>query len=558
MSGEDTNEVEKNDPTSSEEKGGETTEGTVTTATAADNNNKEVSTSHRQEEMQQASQKKRTADRQINKDEYDDGAYDEEGSPTEIKHGFKRASDEVLKTRRIVKVRRPGGASASTVPDASATTATTTTNATSSAAAPPAAANTNDNDRKEDVDDAKEGESKPTNPFASTKLVASSFSSDASKPKVFGSGSAFSGFKTAIPASGGGFGTASTTGGFGGFGSNSNNGTGFGTGAAAPAAAAAAAAAPASGSSGFGRTATANSSLFGTNSNSSTGFSSIASQTSNAGSLFQTNGSSGVVFAFGKKSESKGDDCKPGEGDSTDDANDNNSKTGRTTVPAVKLPEHVELTTGEEDEDVVHDGRCKSFHWVPKKDDSTAAAADTETTAKANLSVKPSTEFEAAISTIKNDNKDKADESKERTDGASEEDSESNNNKDEGATKEGGQDASTKTEQTESNSSPEQFRWQELGVGPIKILCSMSDSGKYRIVQRRESTKNGPATKVILNIPLWKESKLEQPAPKFLTVKTLVGDRVESYMLRFKDTSDASHFHHYLSESVAKSKPAFA
>jgi hypothetical protein len=56
---------------------------------------------------------------------------------------------------------------------------------------------------------------------------------------------------------------------------------------------------------------------------------------------------------------------------------------------------------------------------------------------------------------------------------------------------------------------PNTFRWMKLGIGPVKILRSKSNPERLRLVQRRESFKNGPATKVILNVPLWKESSIQ-------------------------------------------------
>jgi len=56
--------------------------------------------------------KKRAADRQITKDDADDDhdAADESTSTNEatLRKPFPRASDQVLRTRRIVRVRRPG------------------------------------------------------------------------------------------------------------------------------------------------------------------------------------------------------------------------------------------------------------------------------------------------------------------------------------------------------------------------------------------------------------------------------------------------------------------
>ena len=53
--------------------------------------------------------KKRGAERQMTKDDYDRG----EGEEQEIKHGFQRASAEVLAKRKIFKVKRPNATTSS-------------------------------------------------------------------------------------------------------------------------------------------------------------------------------------------------------------------------------------------------------------------------------------------------------------------------------------------------------------------------------------------------------------------------------------------------------------
>jgi len=440
-----------------------------------------------------------------------------------LKHGFQRASADVLSKRRILKVKRPAAA---TSEPANTTSSATNGNPFASASLNAASNGSTANE------DSKEKESKPsTNPFASTSLKASSSASDAtSKPKVFGSGASFSGFKTAVSKSGSGFGATGTkTGGFGGFGNSSSSSTsGFGGAPPQPA--------------------------------------EIGFASGGASSLFQAAAAgSGNKFSFGF---AKGSEPKDNTADEKSE-DDTNKGVNDISVPAVKLPEHVELTTGEEDEDVIHEARCKSFHWVPKDQDNdglgTIASASVVVT-KANPSVKPSTEFQAAISSSKGENEEKTEkkngESAGKEDDEKDGDSNSKSAKPEGDKKEDPSSSDKKDSSSKSTlaeaASAEKFRWQELGVGPIKILSSLSKNGKYRMVQRRESTKNGPATKVILNVPLWKESTGERTAPKFLTLKTVVDGKVESYSLRFKDSSDASYFHHYLSEAIPKCKSAFA
>ncbi|KAG7343178.1 NUP50 nucleoporin [Nitzschia inconspicua] len=508
---------------------------------------------------------KRTADRQITKDDYDG---DDDEDVDEIKHGFKRASAEVMATRKIVRVKRPG-----------LSTSTSSSNNTFSA---------NDPNGTTEKDD---GDSKPSNPFASVSLRSSTMNSinssksttvkatptedstsqfkattltasstqkegslvekkegdtekeegtnigndsGTSKPKVFGSLSAFSGFKTA--ASGNGFGSGFT--GFSAFGKSSGNNSLDGGNSTTIFGAATA-------GTGFPKTSPSN--LFGS-STSSTGFSSTSSLPLQGPSLFQT-GAGAPTFSFSAYSK-KSEDGKSDDG--ADDANEEEEVdvTLGGVTPVVNLPEQVQLTTGEEGEEVIHDGRCKSFHWVPnlpEKED----ASDSKLGVPSNPSVKPSKAFQTAFSTLNSDIQD----------------SSNIDNKEGDASKNGEltADGAEKNEKTKSEVSASKsadadttFKWQELGVGPMKILNSTSVEGKCRLVQRRESTPNGNATKVILNVPLWKESTAEMTAPRYLTLRTLVDSKVECYSFRFKDSSDASFFHHYLKQSISNAKAAFS
>jgi hypothetical protein len=63
--------------------------------------------------------------------------------------------------------------------------------------------------------------------------------------------------------------------------------------------------------------------------------------------------------------------------------------------------------------------------------------------------------------------------------------------------------------------------WHEVGTGPLRVLRNAM-THTCRLVQRREVTPNGPATKVLINLPVWKESTVQQPSEKhvqFLTLK---------------------------------------
>jgi hypothetical protein len=221
-------------------------------------------------------------------------------------------------------------------------------------------------------------------------------------------------------------------------------------------------------------------------------------ETKTTTSLFgNSSGTSGFSFGFAKPSTSASSEAS--------------------NTAAMTLPENVELTTGEEDEMKMHEVRCKSFKWVVEEEkeevDESPKAQET------NPSVKPSSNFEN-----KNQESEKSSDDK----------------------------------PSEEKKGP-QHRWQELGIGPIKILRSCDHPDKFRLVQRRESTANGPAHKVILNVPLWKESTCKKTSEKHLSVTTVgASGEGETYALKFKEASQAASFIECATDVCAEAKSCFA
>jgi len=455
---------------------------------------------------------KRGASHQITKDDYnpDAGADSDEDSATKelrLKQGFKRAPDEVIKKRL-----------ASTTPTAAPTASATSSNPFASTVLAASSSTSTE---------------KPANPFAATVLAASSSPTDTaataapSTKKVFGFGSAT------------GFGAVATTSASSSIGKGSS--VGFGGGFASVGS-------TAGKSSGFGAAAALSSSATGgTTSGFGFGSSSSASPTAGATSksLFGSVGASSITFSLSKKTD-----------------NGKDSAASSKEAVAAALPDKVDLKTGEEGEEEIHSGRCKSFEWVLGTDDDSADDTNDhgETKNKTNLSVQSSTQFQAAISTTKSkaagndDDNDQSDAAKGDKSSPSE-DAAMNQEKN----GEGTSAAAASTKPSSEEAASMQFRWMELGIGPVKILRSKSNPERLRLVQRRESSKMGPATKVILNVPLWRESTCERDrqALQYLRLKTMKEGKMCQYSLKFKESSDAGFFHHHLMDHIPQARKCF-
>lgn len=424
-----------------------------------------------------AAKKKRGADHQITKDDYEDeGDGDSGNNEDKLKQGsFARASEDVLAKRKIYKAKRTV-ASAASSSDKAASTGFGSGSSTFASATPAASSGGS------------------SNPFAST-VLASSSTEKAGSPakKVFGFGSA-TGFGTATSGLSAGNGSS----GFGGGGGFAGVGT--------------------SGkSSGFGSSSTGSTQgfVFGSSSNGS----------GTTKSLFGNTGASKISFSLSSSKKS-------------DNSNDSSGTKGVDASKTTKLPDKVDLKTGEEDEEAIHSGRCKSFEWVVEIADGTDGGSadanddgDDRTSPnknKTNLSVQSSTQFQAAISS-------------------------SSNGEDQNDNAKGSKSAS---DATPANG---KHRWMELGIGPVKILRSKSNPERLRLVQRRESSKMGPATKVILNIPLWRESTCERDrqALQYLRLKTMKEGKMCQYSLKFKENADAGYFYHHLMDHIPLARQCF-
>lgn len=224
---------------------------------------------------------------------------------------------------------------------------------------------------------------------------------------------------------------------------------------------------------------------------------------------------------------------------------------GPGSASVVTLPEHVELTTGEEDETNILAVRCKSYKWVVEEN-----KAETEVPCSSHSARKESSYSSPPLDYMKTPSHPSVPPSA---------------NFNEENFNEGSSKVSEKTLGSNRGDTPS-HRWQELGIGPMKLLrespptcpiepismASMPDafaSTRVRLVQRRESAPNGPATKVILNVPLWKESTHAKSSERHISLTTLNETGMgETYLFKFKTSTEANLFSSKLTEVIAVAK----
>ena len=262
-----------------------------------------------------------------------------------------------------------------------------------------------------------------------------------------------------------------------------------------------------------------------------------------------SHGNSVSGYTFGLFVKSQGAHCAPS----------NPSQGSCSSRALVNLPERVELTTGEEDETNLLAVRCKSYKWVIEEGKTDGEPATPHEIHSKHHDGSESTKTQRKL----------------ETNNASHPSVPPSANFDDGAATACG-----------SSSSPifpsSGHRWQELGIGPLKVLQKVrspdsnaphsgADSGSTclvsgnrspdvgstttRLVQRRESAPNGPATKVILNVPLWKESTLARSSERYVSLTTLSeSGQGETFLFKFKAPADANVFIAKLTDVVAVTK----
>ena len=387
--------------------------------------------------MTNNSRKKRTAEVQITKDD-DPKSEEEEGEEgVVVSLGIPRASEGVLKSRRIIHAKRP-------VTGDSGNNGGSSTKVSANPFQQISLANNKDESRK-----TVEDESKPTKEDPSSAAAGDKKSEKSESTFVFGSNSQSSkGFASLF---GGGFGSSS-----------SNTSSSFGGFAAAAAATSAA---------GFGQKSTAPTGF---------GFSSEKEKLPS------------TTTALAASEEP----TEPNNQDGVDD--DAKSNTSGTLPPV--LPETYEYQLGEENENILWEGRVKTMRFVTRElqEENVASSAPA-----APHIPSATTSFGTSATSNAND-----------------------------------------TKETSSSKRIEQS-WQDVGIGLLKVLED-PQTGKRRLLQRSQIQPNSVPTKVLLNIALIPDTttlQLQDNHTKFYVKMIVLQDQTtQTYLVRFPSLKLAQEF----------------
>lgn len=288
------------------------------------------------------------------------------------------------------------------------------------------------------------------------------------KKSVFGAATGFSGFATVKP--GGGFG----------IGNKNDTSSAFGS----------------AGGGGFGTSASGSSSLFGS-SGTKSGFATLSS-----GSIMGF----GTAKGFGEIQGSSGSSFGASAANKTEEdtaADTTEASESAPVRPIVELPTNYEIRSGEEEEIVLFEARCRTHRLVPagsEEESITNPTAAPATASKAAPAVPPSQSLVGNSTT----------------------------------------ESTAKSEIT----------WREVGLGPLRAL-QHGTSRKIRLVQRREVSPSGPATKVIVNAPLHCGglTKIHKPTEKHVQWTTPVEGKAVTYLFKFGSPQDATELAKVLQDS---------
>ena len=453
--------------------------------------------------------KKRGASRQLTKDDDDDDDDDDDNESSAVKgESFKKADAATLAQRRIVKAKRYTDSTGSGGGTSGAVGTTTE------------GGDTAGNGNVADSASTSTTKNIKSNPFAN---ALSGFGATTTTSTGF-AGFRFNSIATTGAATIPGDGTTSTaTTTSSGSTTNGAPVSGLGSGFLSFGAAAASSAPVLGFGSAFGSANNiSNTSIFGEGSASTSKFGFTSSGASFAGAAPATSNATGA----------SGDEA------------------ASCSTPAHLLPSDVEVTNGEEGEELRIEMRSKSFQLVMLEDgndNGDVLSKDSIPPTVTTMSVPPSSSMAPSTTPAKamDEKTSKEDSKADTNDGqiasSDEKDSIAND-----------KEAST-THESQSQSQQQQ-RWSELGIGPLRVLRHRH-SRKARVVQRRENAAGGQGTKLLLNAVLNANSKLTRPSDKHVQLVT-VGTRqgaASSFLFKLRNPADAKLLERALQDVIDSS-----
>jgi hypothetical protein len=215
--------------------------------------------------------------------------------------------------------------------------------------------------------------------------------------------------------------------------------------------------------------------------------------------------------------------------------------------PVVVLPKDYQVTTGEEDELVLFEQRSRTFRFDYKKEEDGAVESPTPAS---QLQVAASKALDVQSAPTPTTTEQSTSESEPATDGA-------------------GIDA-TDPASPVAAAPAEKKQWIEVGLGPVKVLQHSQYPHQVRIVQRRQTADTSShGTKLLLNLPIRRESSISKPSEKHVQLRTLVGadgaDAPEGetastkaviwiVLLKFKNSEHCDELFNLLQTTIQKAK----
>lgn len=137
-------------------------------------------------------------------------------------------------------------------------------------------------------------------------------------------------------------------------------------------------------------------------------------------------------------------------------------------------------------------------------------------------------------------------------------------------------------QQQEDSKGGEEYKWLEVGVGPLRVLQPKvkSDHGEVddendqgdgngsrsgggagggfaRLVQRRQTDPKDKPTKVIVNFLLGRESNVMQPAEKHVKITSLQANETITYLFKFTSQDISQEFQSIVEQAIGQSKSFF-